>query len=90
MADLVVPMGCASIHLRSSRASKYMPILLRKSNKGWHKFWFYLKNDDGTPVPIFSGRAIEEALDVWRYRPITKMQKKLGDLLQAIETVGTS
>jgi hypothetical protein len=68
-------MGCASIRLQSSQASKYMPIPLRKSNKGWHKFWFYLKNDDATPLPIFSGRVIKEALDVWRYGPITKMQK---------------
>jgi hypothetical protein len=41
-ADLAVPMGCTSIHLWSSRASEYMPIPLRKFNKGWHKFWFYL------------------------------------------------
>jgi hypothetical protein len=25
------------------------------------------------PLPIFSSRVIEEALDVWRYGPITKM-----------------
>jgi hypothetical protein len=37
-ADLAVPMGCSSIHLQSSWASKYMPIPLRKSNKGWHNF----------------------------------------------------
>jgi hypothetical protein len=64
-----------------------MPIPLRKSNKGWHKFWFYLKNNDATPLPIFSDRSIEEALDVWRYRPIAKTQRKLGDLLWAIETL---
>jgi hypothetical protein len=32
--DLAVPMGCASIRLRSSWASEYMSIPLRKSNKG--------------------------------------------------------
>jgi hypothetical protein len=38
-----------------------------------------------------SGWAIEEALDVWRYEPVAKIQRKLGDLLRAIETLmGTS
>ena len=35
--DLMVPMGCASIHLRGSQALEYMSIPLLKSNKGWHK-----------------------------------------------------
>ena len=53
-------MGCASIHLRGSRASEYMSIPLLKSNKGWHKLWFYLKNDATAPLPIFTGRLIKE------------------------------
>jgi hypothetical protein len=47
--DLPVPMGCASIHLRGRRSSEYMAVALSKSNKGWHKQWFYLKNDTGAP-----------------------------------------
>jgi hypothetical protein len=58
-----------------------MPIPLRKSNKGWHKFWFYLKKDDAAPLPIFSGCPIEEVPDTWRYRPVAKEQRILGDLL---------
>jgi len=42
-------MGCASIRLWGSRASEYMFIPLSKSNKGWHKLWFYLKNADDAP-----------------------------------------
>jgi hypothetical protein len=68
-----------------------MPILLRKSNKGWHKFWFYLKNNSAIPLLIFSGHPIEEAPDTWRYGPIAKEQRRLGDLLWTIETLkGTS
>ena len=59
--DLVVLMGCTSICLWGSQASEYMSIPLSKSNKGWHKLWFYLKNDDAAPLPIFTGRLIEEA-----------------------------
>ena len=51
---------------------EYLSILLSKSNKGWHKLWFYLRNDDAAPLPIFTGRLIEEALDAWRYGPIAK------------------
>jgi len=60
---------------------------LLKSNKGWHKLWFYLRNDDDDPLSIFTGRLIEEALDVWRYGPVVKEQKRLYDLLKAIVTL---
>ena len=81
------PMGCVSIRLWGSCASKYMSIPLSKSNKGWHKLWFYLKNDAATPLSIFTGRLIEEVLEVWRYGPIEKEQKRLGDMLKAIVTL---
>ena len=80
-------MGCTSIHLRGSRSSEYMSIPLSKSNKGWHKLWFYLRNNNGAPLPIFTGHLIEEAPDVRRYGPITKEQKRLSDLLKAIATL---
>ena len=76
-------MGCASIRLRGKWSSEYMSIPLSKSNKEWQKLWFYLRNNDDTPLPIFIGRLIEEASDAWRYRPIAKEQKWLGDLLKA-------
>ena len=51
--DLVLSMGCASIRLQGSRASEYMSIPLLKSNKGWHKLWFYLRNDAAaTPTDL--------------------------------------
>ena len=47
--DLAVRMGCVSIRLRGNRSSEYTSILLSKSNKGWHKLWFYLRNDAAFP-----------------------------------------
>ena len=85
--DLAVPMGCTSIHLRGSRVSEYMSIPLSKSNKGWHKLWFYLKNNTAAPLPIFTGRLLEEVPEVWRYGAIEKEQKRLGSLLKAIVTL---
>ena len=39
------------------------------------------------PLSIFTGGLIEELPEVWRYRPIAKEQKRLGDLLKAIVTL---
>jgi hypothetical protein len=82
--ELSVPMGCASIHLRGGRASGYNPIALTKSNKGWHKLWFYLKNDIAAPLPVFSGRLIEEVPPECRYFPVEKEKRRLHDLLNVI------
>ena len=53
-------MGCVSIHLRGQRAAEYMPCQLSISNKGWHSYWFYLKNDPAAPLPVFFEHLIEE------------------------------
>ena len=42
------------------RAAKYMPCQHSRSNKGWHSHWFYLKNDDAAPLPVFSRRLIKK------------------------------
>jgi hypothetical protein len=39
-----------------------MATALSKSKKGWHKQWFYLKNNVDAPLPIFTDRLIEETL----------------------------
>jgi hypothetical protein len=56
-----VLIGCASIHLRGHWSFEYMATALSKSNKGWHKQWFYLKNDVDTSLSIFTDRLIEES-----------------------------
>ena len=38
-------------------------------------------------MSIFIGRLIEEAPNVWRYGPIRREQKRLGDVLKAIVTL---
>jgi hypothetical protein len=56
--DLLVPMGCAEIHLRHNRALEYMSLQLSRSNKAWHAQWFYLRNDAAAPLPEFTGHPI--------------------------------
>jgi hypothetical protein len=78
------PIGCTGIHLRGPRAHKYMAITTMKSNKGWHSRWFYIKNHDAAPLPLFTGRAIVAAPPVWSWRPVEKKKKSLALLLGAI------
>ena len=47
--ELNMLMGCASIQLRNNWVSKYPPMCLSTSNKGWHSHWFYIKNDVAAP-----------------------------------------
>jgi hypothetical protein len=42
-----------------------MAITTMKSNKGWHSWWFYIKNHDAAPVPLFIGCMIVAAPPVW-------------------------
>ena len=50
------------------------------SNKGWHSQWFYLKNATATPLPEFTERLIEEALELWsKWGILEKDKKKIQD-----------
>ena len=61
-----MPMGCAGIQLRNNRVSEYPPMRLSTSNKGWHLYWFYIKNNIAAPLLEFIGRLIEEVPESWR------------------------
>ena len=71
-----MPMGCAGIQLQNNRVGEYLSMRLSTTNKGWHFQWFYLKNDAATPLPEFTGRLIEGALEQWRKWGIPKKDKK--------------
>jgi hypothetical protein len=74
--------GCI-LQLRQARAPQYIPAILASSNKGWQRWWFYLRNDDGR-LPSFSQRVVTAA-DIWRYRTPRDRQKNLQPLLKALE-----
>jgi hypothetical protein len=61
-----------------------MSLSLTMCNKGWHKQWFYLKNDPTAPLPIFSGSFIESAPKIWVWGPPGKEQDRIEDHLKAI------
>jgi hypothetical protein len=58
--------GDCILQLRQARAPQYIPAILASSNKGWQRWWFYLRNDDGR-LPSFSQRVVTVAADIWRY-----------------------
>jgi hypothetical protein len=51
--------GCI-LQLRQARMKQYIPAILASSNKGWQRWWFYLRNDDGR-LPSFSQRVVTAA-----------------------------
>jgi hypothetical protein len=82
--EFKVPVGSASIRLRGNRVAQYMSLSLTTSNKGWHKQWFYLRNDTAAPLSIFSGSFIESTLMTWVWGPPAKEHDRLQDHLKAI------
>ena len=82
--ELIMPMGCASIHLRNNRANDYPLMRLSTSNKGWHSQWFYVKNDVAAPLPVYSGCLIEEVPGSWKWGVLDKDKKKIKDHLVAL------
>ena len=49
------PIGYAVIHLRSGGdriSDLYIDMRLKKSHKGWHASWFYIRDHDEAPCRI--------------------------------------
>jgi hypothetical protein len=63
---MAVRAGGCILQLRQAWAQQYIHAILVSSNKGWHRRWFYLRNDDGR-LPSFSQRVVIAAGSNWRY-----------------------
>jgi hypothetical protein len=50
--EFKVLVGSTSIRLWGNRATQYMSLSLMTLNKGWHKQWFYLRNDPAAPSDL--------------------------------------
>jgi hypothetical protein len=48
---------------------EYIQTNLPTSNSGWHRGWFYLKNDPEGPLPELTGRWYDRAPASWSYGP---------------------
>ena len=50
-----------------------------------HSHWFYIKDDVAAPLPVFSGRIIEEVPESWKWGVLDKAKKKIKDHLAALQ-----
>jgi hypothetical protein len=81
---MAVRAGGCILQLRRARALQYIPAILASSNKGWQRWWFYLRNDDRR-LPSFSQRVVTVAANNWRYGTPRDRQKNLQPILKALE-----
>jgi hypothetical protein len=56
-----VTIGCANHWMKQGRGDSYIPSSLTSSNSGWHKGWFYLRNDPEFALSAFTGNSIGQA-----------------------------
>jgi hypothetical protein len=64
--------GCANLWMKQGRGDDYIPMSLTSSNSGWHKGWFYLRNDHEFALPAFTGNSIAESQRSWSDDPAKK------------------
>jgi hypothetical protein len=46
--------GYANLRMKQGRGDDYVPVTLTSSNSGWHKGWFYLRNDPEFALPSYT------------------------------------
>jgi hypothetical protein len=47
--------SCANLRMKQGRGDDYLSAFRTSSNSGWHKGWFYLRNDPEFALPAFTG-----------------------------------
>jgi hypothetical protein len=64
--------GYANLRMKQGRSDDYIPVTLTSSNCGWHKWWFYLRNDLEFALPSYTGNSITESRRNWADGPTKK------------------
>ena len=83
-------LGCASIQLRGERTEGFFRMKVQTSNKGWHRRWFYLKNDTSHGVPEFNNLVFFARPDSWRWGAPTVDLPRMEPLFRAILQLKTA
>jgi hypothetical protein len=63
--------------MKQGRGNDYIPVSLTSSNSGWHKGWFYLRNDPEFVLPAHIGNSIAESRRNWSDGPVKTEQVKI-------------
>jgi hypothetical protein len=53
--------GCANLRTKQGRGDDYIPVMLTSLNSGWHKGWFYLRNDPEFALLSYTGCSIAKS-----------------------------
>jgi hypothetical protein len=61
--------GCANLRMKQGRGDDYIPALLTSSNCGWHRGWFYLRNDPEYALPAYTGCSLAKSQRNWMDGP---------------------
>jgi hypothetical protein len=69
--------GCANLRMKQGRNNDYILTALTSSNSGWHKGWFYLRNDPEHALPAYTGCSIAKSQRNWADDPTKKEQEKM-------------
>jgi hypothetical protein len=63
--------------MKQGRGNDYIPAPLTSSNSGWHKGWFYLRNDSEHALPAYTGCSIAKSQRNWADGPAKTEQEKV-------------
>jgi hypothetical protein len=80
----VATINCANFRTKQGRGDDYIPVTLTSSNSGWHKGWFYLRNDPKFALPSYTGCSIAKSRRNWSDGPAKKEQEKMLKLHWAV------
>jgi hypothetical protein len=57
--------SCANLRMKQGRGDDYIPVSLTSLNSGWHKGWFYLRNDPEFALSSYTRNFIAESRGRW-------------------------
>jgi hypothetical protein len=67
--------------MKQGWGNDYIPVTLTSSNSGWHKGWFYLRNDPEFMLPEFTGNSITELQRNWSDGPGRRSRRKSSRII---------
>jgi hypothetical protein len=68
---------CVNLRTKQGRGDDYIPVTLTSSNSGWHKWWFYLRNDPEFALPSYTENSIAKSQRNWADDPAKKEPEKI-------------
>jgi hypothetical protein len=69
--------GCANLRMKQGRGDDNILGSLTSLNSGWHKAWFYLRNDPEFTLPVYTGNSIVGSRRNWSDEPAKTEQEKI-------------